>query len=216
MTAPTQIYVSLEIGHAGAAQDLTALDAVINAGPVSSLLIRPQPGKSLDASVTKSLLDRAQKNGVAAFIADDANLARMLKADGLHISWSKETAQKFAEARGILGERFMIGGDAGRSRHDAMTLGEAGADYVAFGIPAHVEDRATAGDRQLDLISWWSEIFEIACVAFDVADAGQAQRLSQHGADFVGVTLSSAMTTQQIAGQIRDFQRATSLAGVGA
>ena len=75
----------------------------------------------------------------------------------------------------------MIGADAGRSRDDAMALGEAGADYIAFGIPAHVEDRTTAEERQCDLINWWSEIFEIPCVAFDVATAGQASALASNG-----------------------------------
>ena len=33
------------------------------------------------------------------------------------------------------GDRGIIGVDAGISRHDAMTVAEAGADYVAFGAP---------------------------------------------------------------------------------
>ena len=68
----------------------------------------------------------------------------------------------------------------GASRHDAMELGEAGADYVAFGIPPDVEDRAVAVERRLDLIAWWSEVFELPCVAFDVADAEEA-RTSRRG-----------------------------------
>ncbi len=51
-----------------------------------------------------------------------------------------------------------------------MTAGEDGADYVGFGIPAFVKDRETAIERQIELIAWWSEIFEVPCVAFDVAD----------------------------------------------
>ncbi len=86
---------------------------------------------------------------------------------------------------------IIVGADAGRTRHDAMEIGEAGADYVAFGIPPHVEDRARAAERQIDLVSWWSELFEIPCVAFDVADAAQAERLVGVGCDFISVTIKT-------------------------
>ena len=92
----------------------------------------------------------------------------------------------------------MIGVDAGRSRDDAMLLGESGADYIAFGIPAHVEDRATAENRQSDLIAWWSEIFEIPCVAGDVASPEGARTLAGDGADFVTLTLNAGMDGQTI------------------
>ena len=70
-----------------------------------------------------------------------------------------------------------------------MTLGEAGADYVGFGIPAHVEDRETARGRRLELVEWWSEIFEIPCVALDVDALADAAALAAAGADFVALQL---------------------------
>jgi thiamine-phosphate pyrophosphorylase len=100
------------------------------------------------------------------------------------------------DAREILGTRYIVGVDVGRSRHDAMSLAEDGADYIGFGIPAHVEDRQTAAERRLELIGWWSEIFEVPCVAFDVDSAEAATALAAAGADFVairlGVDLASA------------------------
>jgi thiamine-phosphate pyrophosphorylase len=167
----------------------------------------------LDASLMKSLVTLAQKRSVATLIADDANLARVLKADGLHLSWSKDTARRYQEARAVLGERYSIGADAGRSRDDAMVLGEAGADYVAFGIPPHVEDRATAELRQRDLVSWWSEIFQVPCVAFDIATPDQAQRLADAGADFIEVTISDAMSAEEIASRLSAFLRAVTTEG---
>ena len=153
----------------------------------------------------KTLVTLAQKRGVAVLIADDANLARMFKADGLHLSWSKDIVKAYREARDTLGERAMIGADAGRSRDDAMQLGEDGADYIAFGIPPHVEDRATAEDRQLDLIAWWSEIFEMPCVAFDVSNVEHARELAGDGADFIAVTITTAQSLTRSNGRITAF-----------
>lgn len=199
MTRKPELYAVLEIGPGSAAAASTALEAVLAAAPVASVLLRPKAGSLFDASLVKALVTLAQKRGVAVLIADDANLARMLKADGLHLSWTKEITKAYRDARETLGDRAMIGADAGRSRDDAMQLGEDGADYIAFGIPPHVEDRATAEDRQLDLIAWWSEIFEMPCVAFDVASADHARKLAGDGADFI----AASVTTEQSADAIK-------------
>lgn len=197
MSLLPKLYATLEIGNDGAAAT-DALQAVLSSDAVACLLLCPKPGAALDPSVTKRLVGMAQKRGVATLIADDANLARLLKADGLHIAWSKDPQKLYREARADLGEHAMIGVDAGRSRDDAMLLGEAGADYVAFGIPAHVEDRTTAEDRQRDLISWWGEIFQVPCVAFDVASVDHASALAGDGADFVTVAVTSEMAPDAI------------------
>jgi thiamine-phosphate pyrophosphorylase len=91
-----------------------------------------------------------------------------------------------------------------------MELGEGGADYVAFGVPAHVEDRARAAERQLGLVSWWSEVFEIPCVALNVSDTEQARRLAEAGADFVGVTISGNETASDAAMRVRAYSEAVS------
>ena len=213
MSPLPELYVTLELAP-GTGAAAAVLQAAIKAGPIASLLIRPRPGTALDASLTKTLLEVAQKSNIAAMVADDANLARMLKADGVHLSWSKDILARYTEAREILGERFSIGADAGRSRDDAMSLGELGADYIAFGIPPHVEDRATAEDRQRDLISWWSDIFQIPCVAFDVTTPEHASGLAHDGADFIAVAISADMPSDEINKRIADFSLAISASGV--
>lgn len=160
-------------------------------------LLAPAAGRTLDAATTGPFIELLQSQGIAAIIADDAALARTMKADGVHVSWRKDIAAAFEEAREIVGGRFIVGVDAGRSRHDAMQLGEAGADYIAFGIPPEVEDRDTAARRRLELIEWWSEIFEIPCVGFDVESMAAAKLLADAGADFVSARLPAGMSGAQ-------------------
>lgn len=205
----TELYLAFEIDGAKASSASEAvLRAALAAVPVSSLLLRAKGGAALTAQAAKPLVELAQKRGVAALIAADCALARIVKADGVHVPWSKTIVADFKAARGELGERYIVGADAGRSRHEAMEMGEAGADYIAFGIPPHVEDRSTAEDRQIDLVAWWSEIFEIPCVAGDVAAPAHARDLAFAGADFVSVTLSDDMTAADAVTQMEAMRAA--------
>ena len=141
-------------------------------------------------------------------IEGDAQLARAVCADGVHMPWSKEPVAHYGEARQIMGDRFSVGVDAGPSRDDAMALGEAGADYVGFGIPANLEDREMARACRLALIEWWSEIFQVPCVAFDVESQREAAALAQAGADFVTLTIPAGLTVEELAHWAQDLESA--------
>lgn len=188
--ASPDLYLVVPVSAEDAAHLPACLTAVLSTVPAASVLLTPKAGERLEARLIKPAVEAIQAAGAAALLADDAELVRIVRADGLHLTWAKEQPGRYALAREDLGARYSIGADAGRSRHDAMTLCEAGADYVAFGIPPHVEDRETAFSRQLDLISWWAEIFQPPCVALDVAGAGSARALAGAGADFVALTLA--------------------------
>lgn len=197
-----RLYLTFECADDAGAAD-AVLQAALSSATLDCVLLCAPRGSALDPPTAKALVAVAQGQGVAALIADDAKLARMVKADGLHVGWSKTPLEAYRAAREELGGHAMIGVDAGRSRHDAMELGEAGADYVGFGIPAHVADRETAIGRQLELVSWWSEIFEVPVVAFDVESTAQATALAQAGADFITVAASSSMAADAAAAQVR-------------
>lgn len=164
------------------------LAAALTAGDIASVVVAVSDGAS--AADVQVLLKQAQAAGAAALVRDDARLARTLKADGVHLT-SALGAKGYGEAREIVGGGLNVGVDAGRSRHEAMVAGEAGADYVAFGIPDHVGDREKAHLRRCELVAWWAEVFEVPVVAFDVTDAAEAGALAAAGADFVALTLPS-------------------------
>ena len=137
--------------------------------------------------------------------------AHVLGCDGLHMN---ADAALFARARDVLGSDAIIGVDCGTSRHAAMQMGEAGADYVGFGP---VDAISLAKDQDLDLnkgsietgfelfvpqtmielVDWWQQLFEVPCLALDVADRSQIEELVQIGADFVAIGPSqwSALTS---------------------
>ncbi len=202
----SKLYIVAEAGMAPA-----SVAAVLDVTAASVLLVAPSASAALDARAARPLVELAQAKGVAALIKSDAALARTLRADGVHLAWDKDIVARYGEAREILGGRFVVGADVGRSRHDAMTLGEAGADYIAFGIPAHVEDRDGARERRLDLIAWWSEIFEVPCVAFDVETPEEAAALAAAGADFVAVAIPEKQSADECSRWGEEFARAVAM-----
>lgn len=211
MSSTTSLYLDFELAaESDAAQASRVLIAACTAAPVASVLIRAAEGSELDTANARTLIAEAQKRNIAALVALSVDEARKLGADGIHLPWSKDIARQFKALKQSAPASLVIGVDAGRSRHDAMEIAEGGADYVAFGVPPHVEDRERAAERRLDLVSWWSELFEIPCVAFDVDDADAAQSLAEAGADFVAVRVTSTDTEETAASRMRVFAGALS------
>jgi thiamine-phosphate pyrophosphorylase len=92
------------------------------------------------------------------------------------------------EARAELGPEAQIGVTAHASRHLAMDAGEAGADYVAFGAFHPTTTKTTEHVAEPILLSWWSTLFEIPCVAIGGITIANAPPLVAAGADFLAVS----------------------------
>lgn len=197
---PTQLYVTVAVpGDRDAMTTLAAaLARVLDARPglVSAVLLEPGPGTALDASIAP-LVDIVQKRSAAAILLNDAQLARTLRADGVHLGPCADVLAAFDEARDILGTRFVVGADATHSRHDAMSLGEAGVDYVAFGLGDHATDTDLV--QRHDLVEWWGQIFEVPCVALDIDTADETAELAAVGADFVAVRMPAGLAPDDAA-----------------
>jgi thiamine-phosphate pyrophosphorylase len=205
---PCQLYLTIAASDAALARLAAALDA----SAIAAVMIAAPPGRPLDAATARPLVELAQAQGVAALIHGDANLARALRADGVHLPWSHQLAADYAEARDILGTRYMVGVDAGSSRHDAMEMAEAGADYIAFGIdaeatPALDDDGQPMAINELtgagDLIRWWGEIFQTPCVALGIKTVDDAVDAADAGCEFLGLSLDAGQSPAATADLIR-------------
>ncbi|MBS0232942.1 MAG: thiamine phosphate synthase [Proteobacteria bacterium] len=208
MPTTTSLYLDFQLDRGAPDEALRVLKAAIGAAPIASGLLRPAAGMTLDARTARPFITTLQEAGIAALAVGGMDTQRKLGADGIHVPWSSDIVREFKTLRQAAPQETIIGADAGRSRHDAMEMGEGSADYVAFGIPPHVEDRGKAAERQRDLIAWWSELFEIPCVAFDIETADAAHRLAAAGADFVSVRVTSADAEQAAAARVREFSEA--------
>lgn len=108
-----------------------------------------------------ALREVAHARDVALVIADHVLLAERLGLDGVHLG---DAARSVREARKTLGPEAIVGSFCGTSRHEGLTAGEAGADYVSFG-PVGVSGLGDGTVAGPDLFQWWSEIIEVPVVA---------------------------------------------------
>ncbi|WP_299559226.1 thiamine phosphate synthase [uncultured Sulfitobacter sp.] len=119
---------------------------------------------------------------VAFVIADHTLLAERLGLDGVHLS---DAARSVRHARKTLGDDAIVGSFCAGSRHDGMSAGEAGADYVAFG-PVQASALDDGSYAELDLFEWWSQVIEVPCVAEGQLDATMIRKLAPV-TDFFGI-----------------------------
>ena len=91
------------------------------------------------------------------------------------------------EARALLGPSAQIGKTCHDNRHFAMEAGEAGADYVAFGAFYPTTTKPSHYRPPPAILSWWSSLFELPCVAIGGITPENAKPLVNAGADFIAV-----------------------------
>ncbi len=162
--SPRLFLVAPELPAARLAECIAAACA---AGDVASLLVPP--------SLARELAPLAQAKGIAVLTTGDPRNAARLGCDGIHVDAATEPV---AEARASAGQDRIVGAFAGASRHLAMEAAEAGADYIAFS-----QNRPAPGGEPV--VAWWSELFEVSCVAFDPVDPEGLDILLPQNPDFI-------------------------------
>jgi thiamine-phosphate pyrophosphorylase len=157
------------------------------AGEIAAVLLRLEAAdeRTLIKRV-KALAPAAQEQGAAVLVCapggvDLAAVAALSGADGVHVTADPALVRDLRER---LKDRI-VGAGGIRSKDDAMTAGEAGADYLMFGEP-RPDGSLPPLDAVAERAAWWAEIFETPCVAFAPALDAVA-RLAATGAEFVAL-----------------------------
>jgi thiamine-phosphate pyrophosphorylase len=181
MSKRCELYLRLRADALPAPEELESIAREI--APAALLLTRLAGAPADDI---RRAVDTARRQTLAILLEDDFELAAALDADGVHLRGDSE---RLRAARRLLGAQKIIGASCALSRHDAMEMAEAGADYVAFG------EIGGAGRRDIDafagMIRWWDELVELPSVVWldEDADEDVARRLVGAGADFLAVAL---------------------------
>jgi thiamine-phosphate pyrophosphorylase len=158
------------------------LPAAIGAANVAAVLVRQA---SVDErtliNAVKALAPPLQAQGIAVLVEGDPAVAARAGADGAHLIGP----EAFQAAVSRLKPDRIAGAGGLHSRDDAMVAGEAGADYVMFGEP-EVDGHRPSFTAIVERVAWWSELFEIPCVAWaerfeEIGD------LCTAGADFIAI-----------------------------
>ena len=163
-----------------AAAFAAALPELLAASDIAAVLLRLAPAdpRSLITRI-KMLAPIVQAGGAALLLDGHTDLVARGGADGAHVSG----IDALQEALPTLKPDRIVGVGDLATRHDAMSAGEAGADYVMFGEPdPHGQRPAT--EAIAERLDWWAELFEPPCIGF--AESFEEARLfAEAGADFV-------------------------------
>lgn len=142
---------------------LRCLDAV----PVATLrLSLSARDEDRIARAADSLREIVHARDIPLVIDGHVLLAARLGLDGVHLL---DGARSVRKVRQDLGPDAILGAFCGGSRHDGMTAGELGADYVSFG-PVGVTGLGDGRRTERDVFEWWSEVIEIPVVAEGALD----------------------------------------------
>ncbi|KAA2233433.1 thiamine phosphate synthase [Salinarimonas soli] len=168
------------------------LSAACSAGTVAAVQLRLAAADERTlVKALKALCPVAQENGAAVLLAvvgeapvdlDLVLVAARGGADGVHVEADLEAVH---ELRGRLKDERILGVGGVRSKHDAMSLGEEGVDYLLFGEPRR-DGSLPHLDSVEERAAWWAEIFETPCVAF-APDLAAVPRLAATRAEFVAL-----------------------------
>src|SRR4051812_6286370 len=181
-----QLYLISPLDVAGAFPDRLA--AALDAGPVAAFQFRVKDVDQHEAARLAEPLQRLCADRDVAFIVNDSMaLAKRIGADGVHLGQGDGDPR---EGRALLGPAAQIGVTCHDSRHLAMEAGAAGADYVAFGAFFPSPTKETGHRPEPAILSWWSALFEIPCVAIGGIGPDNGRLLVDAGADFLAVCSS--------------------------
>jgi len=156
------------LGEALAAADIAAV----------LLPLKPVDQRTMITRV-KTLAPMIQAKGAALLLDGNVELVARSGADGAHLTGiaAMEDALSSLKPDRIAG----VGGLT--TRHDSMSAGEAGADYVLFGEPDANGQRPSIA-AIAERLQWWAELFEPPCVGF-AGSRQEAHEFAAAGADFV-------------------------------
>lgn len=213
-TAPG-LYLIIEGSDAELAY--TQLDDARLAAPVEVVLLRSP------ALFNKDLISRIQSHNIAVLLEDDAEKVLELGADGVHLI--EPDIESFAATSRLLDNSgnqsgdMIIGAVISASRHLAMLLAEQGASYIALfdhgdnrqeeggsdtADEQEAEDEETIFNRPPD-ITWWTNLIETPCVAWNLSSRQQLESAISAGADFIALAPPLWQTGDDIASTLESL-----------
>ncbi|MFT5743251.1 MAG: thiamine-phosphate pyrophosphorylase, partial [Paracoccaceae bacterium] len=134
------------------------------------------------AKAADALRQVTHDRDIALVIDSHIQLVERLGLDGVHLT---DHARSVRQVRKDLGDDAIIGAYCAASRHDGMTAGELGADYVSFG-PVGETPLGDGTRAELELFEWWSAMIEVPVVAEGALDIDLIRTLTPH-TDFFGI-----------------------------
>ncbi|MGY4498503.1 thiamine-phosphate pyrophosphorylase [Bradyrhizobium sp. GM24.11] len=159
---------------------LAELPALLAAVDVAAVLVRlKETDQRTMISRIKALAPIVQNAGAALLVDGHPDIVARGGADGAHLAG----IAALEEAMPSLKPDRIAGVGGLETRHESMSAGEMGADYVLFGEP-DAKGQRPSSQAIAERLDWWAELFEPPCVGFAMSFE-EAHDFAASGADFV-------------------------------
>lgn len=159
---------------------IAELPDLLRAADIAAVLLRlKETDQRTMISRIKALAPPVQSSGAALLLDGHVEMVARGGADGAHLAGIAALEQALPSLK----PDRIAGVGALATRHDSMTAGEMGADYVLFGEPDGHGQRPSR-DAIAERLQWWAELFEPPCVGY-AASSEEASEFAASGADFV-------------------------------
>lgn len=161
-------------------------DAIDGGATIVQLREKSMPRDELVAEA-RELCALCHSRGIPFIINDDAELARLVGADGVHVGLDD---LDIAAAREIIGEKGIIGASA-HSVDEALAAERAGADYLGVGAVFGSSTKTNARPLALETLRDITAAVSIPVVAIGGVTRSNLPRLADSG--IAGAALVSAI-----------------------
>ncbi|MBX2833066.1 MAG: thiamine phosphate synthase [Rhodospirillales bacterium] len=162
------------------------LKAVLDTGAVDCLQLRLKDVSDDDIrQAIDVILPMCKARDIPLILNDRPDIAKQTGCDGVHVG---EDDAGYDEARAIMGEDHIVGVSCYDSRHQAMTVGEKGADYVAFGAFYPTQTKEAKTSVTPEILEIWTTFTTVPCVAIGGITADNLAPIVLAGADFIAVS----------------------------
>ena len=161
------------------------LASALSGGDVASVLIvQGALDEAAFLSAAEVLVPIAQAAGAAAIIAGDTRAIGRSGADGIHLT---AEPRHVADAIKKSGGKSIVGANAGKTRDQALDVGEERPDYVFIG-KLDGDTREDPHPRNLEMAEWWAEIIEIPAIIMAGNTVNSVAAAAATGVEFIALS----------------------------
>ncbi len=172
--------------HANAEPEAQAavLASALSGGDVASVIIVQD---ALDEAAflrsAEILVPIAQAANAATIIAGDTRAIGRSGADGIHLT---AEPRHVADAIKKSGGKSIVGANAGKTRDQALDVGEERPDYVFIG-KLDGDTHEDPHPRNLEMAEWWAEIIEIPAIIMAGSTLNSVAAAAATGVEFIAL-----------------------------
>ena len=148
-----------------------------------------------------ALVSLCQEYNVCFIINDDIQLAKQVRANGVHLGRDDGS---IGEARDVLGDDAIIGVTCYQDIERAVNAEKSGADYVAFGSFFASPTKPNAPRADIELLQQARSQLSLPICCIGGITLQNADSLIENGADMIAV-ISSLFVTEDIEQTARQF-----------